>query len=300
MTTTQTLPPPGEFRTTQEIRDANFAGRLRRRRRLMFWWSLPLVVIALLAAVKLISAVIINTAGISAYGNENHHTAANRFGHLEVVNVVEPWKPYFNAGTATYATGDFFEATVPLQEALDRVPKTPEQEPRGAAECDVRTNYSLSLEGLGDEAMTAENPGTALDYYEQAQEMLADCADPEGEGGDEAQEADERQQESQEQAQEQHDEQQQESGAEGHEGSEDEEQNRQEDEQDNGEGTEDDGEEQEDQNGQEDERDQNGDGQDEERDPREEELEERNQQAQEERERQEQQDGGGDGSGQNW
>ena len=300
--TTQLLPPPGEFRTTQEIRDANFAARLRRRRKRMFWWSLPIVVIAFLAAVKLTSAVIINTAGISAYGNENHHTAANRFGHLEVVNIVEPWKPHFNAGTAIYATGDFFGATVPLEEALDRVPKTPEEEPRGADECMVRTNYSLSLEGLGDEAMTAENPGTALDYYDQAQEMLADCAES-GEGGEEAQEAEERQQDSQEQAQEQQDQQEQDqqdeqdSGGQEDDAEDDEDsggEDGREEEQDDQEDSEDDQEgEDEDQNGE-------GDQQDEERDPREEELEERNQEAQEERERQEQQDGGGDGSGQNW
>jgi len=290
---TQTLPPPGEFRTTQEIRDANFAARLNRRRRLMFWWSLPVVVIAFLAAVKLISAVIINTAGISAYGNENHNTAAERFGYLDVVNVVEPWKPYFNEGTATYASGDFFGATGPLEDALAQVPTSPEGEPPGEAECAVRTNYSLALEGLGDEAMAAQNPATALDYYSQAQEMLADCAQN-PDAPQETQDADERQQESQDEAQEQHEQQQQEQ------------QNGQGDPEDDDTGDPDEqqnGQEDDDQNGQpedEDEDERDGGGQEEDRDPREEELEERNREAQQEREQQEQQEGGGDGSGQNW
>lgn len=293
MSTQQILPPPGEFKTTEEIRDARFAERLARRRRLLLWWSAPVVLLAFAVALKFISAVIINTAGISAYGNENHNTAANRFSNLEVVNVVEPWKPYFNAGTAIYASGDFFGATVPLATALDLVPKAPETEPRGELECAVRTNYSLSLEGLGDEAMLAEDPGTALDYYDQAQEMLADCAEDGGGGGEEAEEADERQQESQDQAEEQQEQQEQDQqdgeGGEGEQDQQEQDQNGQEDEQDQ-------------QDGQEDEQDpQDGEGtEDEETDPSEEELEERNRQAQEEREQQEQQDDGGDGSGQNW
>ena len=260
-----------------------------------------MVLLAFLAALKLLTAVLINTAGISAYNNENHNTAATRFGHLEFFNVVEPWKPYFNAGTAVYSAGDFFGATVPLGMALDLVPKAPEEEPRGELECAVRTNYSLSLEGLGDEALMAEDPGTALDYYEQAQEMLADCADDGGGGGEEAQEADERQQESQEQAEEQQEQQEQEqNGGQGDQeqeapdGGEDEEPTETEtDNGENGDPTEtetDDGD--------------NGDPTETETeepgDPREEELEERNRQAQQDREEQEQQDGGGDGSGQNW
>ena len=35
------LPPPGEFRTTQEIRDAKLAEKLARRRKLMLLWSAP-------------------------------------------------------------------------------------------------------------------------------------------------------------------------------------------------------------------------------------------------------------------
>ncbi|MGC0274308.1 hypothetical protein ACO0LV_15090 [Pseudactinotalea sp. Z1739] len=296
---TQILPPPGEFKTTEEIRDARFAETLRRRRRLLLWWSAPVVLLAFLVAVKFLSAVVINTAGISAYDNENHNTAATRFGHLEFFNVVEPWKPYFNAGTAVYSAGDFFGATVPLGMALDLVPKAPEEEPRGELECAVRTNYSLSLEGLGDEALLAEDPGTALDYYEQAQEMLADCVDGGG-GGEEAEEADERQQESQDQAEEQQEQQQQDQQDSGQgeqeqetpEGGEDEDPTETDDGE-NGDPTE-----TETDNGD------NGDPTETETeepgDPREEELEERNRQAQRDREEQEQQESGGDGSGQNW
>lgn len=296
--TVDLLPPPGEFRTTEEIRDANFAAELRRKRRRLLLWSLPVMVIAFLAAAKLLSAVAFNMTGSAAYGSANYNTAADRFSSLEFFNVVEPWKAHFNKGTAIYAGGEFFAATGPLGVALDLVPKSPDGEPRGEEECAVRTNYSLALEGLGDENLAAGNPAMALDYYDQAQDMLADCGEAGGSGGEEAQEAEERQQESQQDAQEQQEQQEQEN---------------------DGQGDGQDGEDGED--GQETPTD-GGDGQDgqetptdgeatddptddgtggESMDPQQEELESRNREARESADAEEQASGGGSGgSGQNW
>ncbi|MBZ2198723.1 hypothetical protein [Occultella gossypii] len=208
------LPPPGEFQTTEEIRDKRFLDKLAKRRRALLLWSLPVVVIAFLAALKLLSAVAINTAGQSAYDNQNHNTAAERFAALEFFNVIEPWKPYFNQGTAIYAGGDFFGATQEFEVALNMVPKAPEGEPRGADECTVRTNYSLAVEGLGDEARIAGDFAQSTARYTEAQDILADCGESGGNGGEQAQEAEERQQESQEQSEEQQQQQQEQQGEE--------------------------------------------------------------------------------------
>src|SRR5690625_7276702 len=84
------LPPPGEFRTTQEIRDAKLAEKLARRRKLMLLWSAPVVLIVFLAAAKLLSAVLLNLAGTSAYEKQNYVTATDRFSSLAFFNVLEP------------------------------------------------------------------------------------------------------------------------------------------------------------------------------------------------------------------
>ena len=308
--TTDLLPPPGEFRTTQEIRDAKFAAKLARRRKLMLLWSIPVVLIAFLAAVKLLSAVLLNMAGTSAYEKQNYVTATDRFESLGFFNVIEPWKAPFNEGTAVYATGDFFTAKEHLDVALGLVPTAPAGEPRGEEECMVRTNYSLALEGLGDEAMLASDFAMSTDYYGQAQEMLADCGESGGNGGEEAQEAEERQQESQEESEQQQQEQQQ--GEEGEEGEEGESESPSEGE--SGDQSEspsegESGDESESpsdgESGDQSESPSEGEGGESESpsestDPRQEELEERNQEAQESREAAEQQSGGGDGSGQNW
>src|SRR5699024_5881221 len=278
------LPPPGEFRTTEEVRDAQFATKMARRRKLLLLWSAPVVLVLFLAAAKLLSAVVLNMAGSSAYEKQNYVTAADRFGTLEFFNVVEPWKAPFNEGTATYASGDFFAATTVLEQALAQVPKAPEGEPRGVPECMVRTNYSLALEGLGDEASNGSDFAIATDYYDQAQQMLADCAQS-GNGGEQAQDAQERQQESQEESQQQQESQQQ-GGQSDDSGQDSQEQSPSE-------------------SPPESQSPSSGDSDEDSSaspstNPRQEELQERNREAQESREAQEQKSGGGDGSGQNW
>lgn len=303
------LPPPGEFRTTAEIRDARYAQDLRRRRRRMLMWSAPLLLLALLVALKLLSAVVINAAGTSAYEDAAHNTAADRFELLaDVVNVVEPWKAHFNTGTAVYASGDFFNATTDLEIALELVPRSPDGEPPAGPECDVRTNYSLALEGLGDEALAAGDPAMANNYLTQAQTMLAEC----GQSNEQAEEAEERQEQSQQEAQEQ---QEQQEGEEGDGGEQEQPTDGESGEQDpsasptDGEGGEEsatptDGESATPTDGgsgdQATETPTEGEDGGESRDPREEELESRNSEAQESRDAQEQESGGGDGSGQNW
>ena len=285
------LPPPGEFRTTQEIRDARFAEKLARRRRLMLLWSAPVVLAAFLVAAKLLSAVLLNIAGTSAYEKQNYVTAADRFASLGFFNVVEPWKAPYNEGTAVYATGDFFTAKEHLDVALGLVPTAPEGEPRGEEECMVRTNYSLALEGLGDEAMNASDFAMASDYYDQAQTMLADCGEAGGNGGEQAQDAEERQQQSQEESQQQQEQQEQGGGEDDSEDQGDESASPSEGESGGESASPSEGE--------------SGDesaspSEGESGDPRQDELEERNREAQESREAEEQQSGGGDGSGQNW
>lgn len=284
------LPPPGEFRTTEEVRDAHFARKMARRRKLLLLWSAPVVLLAFLVAAKLLSAVVLNMAGTSAYEKQNYVTSAERFSALSYFNWIEPWKAPFDEGTATYATGDFFAATTVLERALAQVPKAPDGEPRGARECMVRTNYSLALEGLGDEAMNGSDFAMATDYYDQAQQMLADCGESGGNGGEQAQDAEERQQQSQEESQQQQQQQQQQSDQQSQGDSEQESQQDQ---------SEDSEQSQSPSAGDSGEQSASPSPSDS-GDPRQEELQERNRQAQQSREAEEQKSGGGDGSGQNW
>lgn len=293
------LPPPGEFKTTEEIRDAKFAEELRTKRKRLLLWSAPLMLIALLAALKLLSAVAVNMAGSSAYDHANYNTAADRFESLEFFNVIEPWKAHFNQGTAVYASGQFFQSTQHLGVALDLVPKAPQGEPPAKEECDVRTNYSLALEGLGDEAMAASDPAMGADYYAQAQEMLSNCGEGGGNGGEEAQEAEERQEESQGEAEEQQQQQEQE-GEEPTDGESSGESETPTDGESSDEGESPTDGESSGEGESESPSESGSGGESQSTDPQQEELESRNEEAQQSADAEEQASGGGNGSGQNW
>ncbi|WP_156253468.1 hypothetical protein [Pseudactinotalea terrae] len=293
------LPPPGEFKTTEEIRDAKFAEELRTKRKRLLLWSAPLMLIALLAALKLLSAVAVNMAGSSAYDHANYNTAADRFESLEFFNVIEPWKAHFNQGTAVYASGQFFQSTQHLAVALDLVPKAPQGEPPAKEECDVRTNYSLALEGLGDEAMAASDPAMGADYYAQAQEMLSNCGEGGGNGGEEAQEAEERQEESQGEAEEQQQQQEQE-GEEPTDGESSGESETPTDGESSDEGESPTDGESSGEGESESPSESGSGGESQSTDPQQEELESRNEEAQQSADAEEQASGGGNGSGQNW
>lgn len=258
--------PPISFASDAELRDAQFAQKLQRRKRLLLRISLPIVIIAALLALKFLSATGLTIVGNSAYDRANYSTAAARYANTQFANIVQPWKAHYNEGTAHYSAGKFFTATQQLDIALEKVPKTPEDQPRGAEECAVRVNYSLALEGTADESLAVGDAVTAERFYTEALEMLADCADS-GEGGQTAEDAQDRQEESQQEAQ---DQQQPESG------------------------------EGEDPRDADPEDGDSGEQEPEEQDPQEQELEERNQQANEFDENEEGSSGTGDGSGQNW
>src|SRR5699024_4317046 len=86
------LPPPGEFRTSDEVREGQCAEKVARWRELLWRWSAAVVLGVFLAAAKLLSAVVLNMAGSSAYEKQYYVTAADRFATLEFFNVVQPWK----------------------------------------------------------------------------------------------------------------------------------------------------------------------------------------------------------------
>lgn len=194
--------PPITFASDTELRDAAFAEKLARRRRRLLRWSLPVVVLAALLALKLLSAAGLNLIGTHSFERANYSTAAARYVNTQFLNIVQPWKAYFNEGTADYSAGKFFTAGQRLEIALEKVPKTPEEQPRGPRECAVRVNYSLALEGTADETSAVGDAAMAEQYYTEALDMLADCADS-GEGGETAEEAEERQEQSRQDSQDQ-------------------------------------------------------------------------------------------------
>lgn len=159
----------------EERAAADREAAVARRRRRLLWWSAPVVVVALVAAGWLAGASTVASLGVRAYDGEEYPTAVSRFSTTESLNALDSWKPWFNAGTARYASGAFATATTDLERSLALVPRATAGEERGWPECAVATNLGLSVTALGDEAAEAADAAMAVTYYEQALDHIEGC-----------------------------------------------------------------------------------------------------------------------------
>ena len=152
---------------------------LRARRR-MLAWSAPVVLLALIVGGVLLGASLGGAYGRSAYDAGEYTSAAERYDHHKpYTRAVEPWKAWFNAGTARQRAREPFQAVEELREAHRLVPAgTTDADGRpdpATPECRVRTNLSLALEALGDESRAVGDPAMALAYYREALGALGPC-----------------------------------------------------------------------------------------------------------------------------
>ncbi|KAE8762752.1 hypothetical protein [Georgenia thermotolerans] len=172
---TRFAPPAGPSAATRPP----VPDHLRRRRRLLAW-SAPVVALALLAGGVLLGIALGGWYGRSAYEARAYDAAATRFEHLKPSTVlVEPWKAWFNTGTALERAGEHAQAVEELRGAHRLVPKgTTGADGRpdpGTPECRVRINLSLTLESVGDDARGAGDPGSAVTYYRDAMDAIGPC-----------------------------------------------------------------------------------------------------------------------------
>ncbi len=143
---------------------------LRRRRILMFWISLPIVLVLLVAAAKLLSLAPTAQLAIDAYDEGRYVSSEQISGSLLDVNIVEPYLPYFNRGDAFAADQYYGPATDDFEKALELAPED--------RKCDVRLNLALTWERFGDIYIANGFYQGGVLLYKASQAVL-DAAGPE-------------------------------------------------------------------------------------------------------------------------
>lgn len=141
---------------------------VRRTRRRLFWWSLPVVLVILVLAVKLLSLQLVTDGAKEDFAAGDYEGSADRSGSLLVTNIVEPWIPYYNRGTALATFQNFTPATDDLGEALTRAP--------ASERCMVRVNLALAWEQQGDAYRGAGYEEGAIRLYETSLAVIRDGA----------------------------------------------------------------------------------------------------------------------------
>lgn len=139
--------------------------RLQLRRRLLIY-SAPLVLIAVLVVVKLISVVVNGNSAVSDFERGDGGAVRDDAAVLGVANFVEPAKAPFAAGASAVLDGRLDEADVDFAAALART---------GTGEsCPVRVNLELVRETQGDRAVAAGDRSRADERYASALTLVGE------------------------------------------------------------------------------------------------------------------------------
>lgn len=141
------------------------AARLRLRRR-MILWSLPVAVLLLVVAVKLLSVVALGEQAQAAFAGGNITGVDSAASRLGVVNVVEPHKAPFARGDARVLAGDYDGARVAFEEAMALAPRDSQDQ------CQIRVNLVQSLLRLGQAARQSGGPDAATPYANRVDQVV--------------------------------------------------------------------------------------------------------------------------------
>ncbi|WP_197520449.1 hypothetical protein, partial [Mycobacterium sp. E2479] len=133
--------------------------RLRLRRRL-FIYSAPVVAAALLVAIKLFVVVLAGNSATHAFASGDATAVRRDAAILGVVNVVEPARAPFVAGTAAVLGGRLEDADARFTDAMARSDSV--------GSCPVRVNLELVRETQGDRAAAAGDRARADERYTSA------------------------------------------------------------------------------------------------------------------------------------
>jgi len=134
--------------------------RLRLRRRLLVFSS-PVAVLLVVVIIKSLSVVIAGGAAVSAYDDGDNEGLRRAVDTLTVLNVIEPAKSYFAAGSLAVLDNRLEEADRQFSESLARTDS-----------CATRVNLGLVRETLGDRAAAALDGSTAVAYYLDARTVV--------------------------------------------------------------------------------------------------------------------------------
>ncbi|MGH3639201.1 MAG: hypothetical protein ACRDUX_09250 [Mycobacterium sp.] len=129
-----------------------------RTRLLLF--SAPVAVVLLIVLVKLWSVVIAGGSATRDFAERNADALRGDVAALNVLNVVEPEKAFFAAGSLAVLDGRLDDADRQFSAALERT------EP--ARSCPARVNLEFVRETMGDRAAGVFDAGSAVAWYRNA------------------------------------------------------------------------------------------------------------------------------------
>lgn len=137
--------------------------RIRLRRRLLVF-SAPVALLLVVVIVKSLSVVIAGDSAATAFAERHNAGLRRAVDSLTVLNVIEPAKAYFAAGSLAVLDNRLEEADRQFSESLARTEL--------AESCAARVNLQLVRETLGDRAAAVLDGRTAIARYVGARTVV--------------------------------------------------------------------------------------------------------------------------------
>jgi hypothetical protein len=142
------------------------SARLRLRRRLLVF-SAPIALLLVVVIVKSLSVVIAGESAVSTFTERDNAGLRRAVDSLTVLNVIEPAKAYFAAGSLAVLDNRLEEADRQFSESLSRT--------QTGESCSVRVNLELVRETLGDRAAAVLDGRTAVAYFVGARTVVQEA-----------------------------------------------------------------------------------------------------------------------------
>lgn len=170
----QSTTSPAESREAAKAEAAAVVIAARGRRRKLLLIAAPAVLVTAVIALKLLSLPLAAGQAVSAYDAGSADGTVRAGQAMGVLNLVERYKSHFAVGDGYVLRGDFTKAKEEFATALELVP--------AHESCKVRVNLVLTLEKLGEAQEKAGDPASAIKFFAQGSETVAqaprDCFTP--------------------------------------------------------------------------------------------------------------------------
>lgn len=142
----------------------------KRRCKQLLRIALPIVAILLLVASKLLTPALFTHQAVLGISSQQYSAALKWLAPLKIINVIEPYKAYYNSGIAYYGQQQYTDAEQSFRRALEKS--------NGENECKIRINLILSIEKDADQLRANNDIDGAIVRYDGAKAVLLDSQAP--------------------------------------------------------------------------------------------------------------------------